>query len=131
VSGVIVAFAVSVPLGIALGVLGAARTRGSVRPCRRLREHGGLATWSCGSVTLGGAVTLAIASAQVNYQRTFLAVTCGAIVLLVAVVAWLLLVETDDGDAEASGDEPEWWPTFERELEAWSRETRALSRSAR
>ena len=82
-------------------------------------------------MALGAAVTLAIASAQVSYQRTLLAVTCGAIAMLVAVVAWLLLVETDDGDARASDDEPEWWPTFERELEAWSRETRALSRSAR
>jgi hypothetical protein len=128
VTGVIVAFAASFTLGVAVGVVSATCARGSLRPCRRLREHGTLAMWGGGLLALAGAATIAIASAHVGYQRAFLAATCGAIVLIVAGASWLLLVETDDGDAWATDDEPEWWPTCERELEEWSRDARVLSR---
>lgn len=127
-SGVIVAFVASVPLGFALGTICASCARGSVRPCRRLREHAAVATWGGGCLALAGVVTIAVASAHVAYQRALLAVTCGAIVVIISLVVWLLLVETDDGDARASDDEPEWWPTFERELEEWARSKQVLSR---
>ena len=127
-TGVLVAFAASLPLGVGLGVVTATRAARSLRPCRRLREHRSVALWSGVSIAFAGAATIAVASARVDYQRALLVATCGAIVLLVGVVVWLLLVETDDGDAPASDDEPEWWPTFERELEEWARHTRVLSR---
>jgi hypothetical protein len=128
VTGVIVAFAASFTLGVALGVVSATCARGSLRPCRRLREHWNLVIWTGGLLALASAATIAIAASHVEYQRAFLAATCGAIVLIVGAASWLLLVETDDGDAWATDDEPEWWPTFERELEEWSRHTRVLSR---
>jgi hypothetical protein len=128
VTGVIVAFAASLTLGAGLGVVSATLARGSLRPCRRLREHWNLAMWTGGLLALAGAATIAIASAHVDYQRAFLLATCGAIVLIVGGASWLLLVETDDGDAWSADDEPEWWPTFERELEEWSRDARVLSR---
>jgi len=125
---VIVAFAASFPLGVALGVVGAVRARGSLRPCRLLRDHRRMAAWGGGSVALAGAVAITIAVAHVEYERALLAATCGVIVLLAGVVAWLLLVEHDDGDARGPDVEPEWWPTFERELEEWARRARVLSR---
>lgn len=127
-TGVIVAFAASFPVGVALGVVSATCARGSLRPCRRLREHGTVAVWVSALVALAGGAMVGVAAAQVDYQRAFLVVTCGAIVLVVAVTSWLLLVETDEGDAHASDDEPEWWPTFERDFEEWTRRTRVLSR---
>jgi hypothetical protein len=123
-----VAFAASFALGAALGVLAAMRARGSLRPCRRLREHGAVAGWSGGSLALAAAPTIAIASAGVSYQRALLAVTCGAIALVVGAAVWLMLVEADDGDTPATDDEPEWWPTFERELQEWARRRSVLSR---
>lgn len=127
-TGVILAFAATFPLGVALGVVCATCARGSVRPRRRLREYRPTAIWSGTSLALAGAATVTIAAAQVEYQRALLAATCSAIVLLAGVVTWLLLVEADDGDAGGHDVDPEWWPTFERELEEWARRTRVLSR---
>ena len=127
-TGVIVAFAASFPLGVAVGVIGATCTRGSVRPCRRLREHGTAAIAGGAFLAFAAIVAIAGAAATVDYRPALLAATCCVIALLVGAVVWLFLVEADDGDAPVSDGEPEWWPTFERELEEWARRSRVLSR---
>ena len=53
-----------------------------------------------------------------------LTLTCFAATLLIALASWLLLVEEDDDYPGETPDEPEWWPAFERELDAWTRRTR-------
>jgi len=55
-----------------------------------------------------------------DHQRLALALTCGAAALLLGFATWVLLVEPDDRYPSDTPDEPEWWPAFERELEAWT-----------
>jgi len=128
VTEVIVAFAASLPLGVGLGVVGATCARGSVRPCRRLLDHGLAAVSSGTLLALAATATIAAAATRVGYRPALLAAMCCSIALLVGAAVWLFLVEADDGDALATDDDPEWWPTFERELDEWSRRARVLSR---
>ena len=72
-------------------------------------------------VALASTVAGLAASFGVAYERPALLATCVAVVALTGFATWVLLIEADDDDRFAASGEPEWWPTFERELEAWSR----------
>jgi hypothetical protein len=124
VRAVIVAIASSFPLGISLGVLCASRAHGKIRPCRALQAHRRVAGWSAGAIAVASALAAAVATLEVKYQRPALALICAVVALVHGFAAWLLLVEADDDYRNETPDEPEWWPAFERELEAWRRNMR-------
>jgi hypothetical protein len=121
----VAALASSVLAGASTGIaLASVGVGGGVRPRRSLRESGQLARRGGGCIALAAA-TAAIASVLgEDHDRPALALTCVAVMLLIAVASWLLLVEPDDDDPGETPDEPEWWPGFERELEAWTRQSR-------
>jgi general stress protein CsbA len=121
VAAVILAIASSVMLGVSSGALAATRSHASLRPCRLLLEHRWLTRWSCACVALTAAIVAVLASIQVDYERAELVLTCSVVASLAGFVVWLLLVEGDDDPPAEPPDEPEWWPTFERELEEWSK----------
>jgi hypothetical protein len=60
----------------------------------------------------------------VSHDRPALALTCVATAFLIVLSTWLLLVEEDDDYPGETPHEPEWWPAFERDLEAWTRQAR-------
>jgi hypothetical protein len=119
------AFAAAVIAGIAVGVLSA--TRGwvsGVRPRPLLRAHkifADRASWTLVGICIG--LTPA-AIGTTDHLRATLGVTCASTALLLAVATWLLAVEPDEGGEASAEDEPRWWPEFERELDAWRRESR-------
>jgi hypothetical protein len=112
-------------LGASLGVLVATAGGGrGVRPRRLLRDHR-LAVLLGGSCIACAASLAAIAAfLDVPRERTLLALTCLAVVLLLALASWVLLVESDDDDDDDTPIDPAWWPDFERELEEWTRKPR-------
>jgi len=92
-----------------------------------LRHHEGLARHAGRGLALAGSVTAVIGVLASGHQRLALALTCAAAALLLGFATWLLLVEPDDHDPSGTPDEPQWWPAFERELEAWTRRARVPS----
>jgi hypothetical protein len=119
------AIASGVVAGAWMGVLVAATSYGAgVRPRRWLRENARLSRRFCGcGVAVAGAVLVGDVL-RTSHDRVALALTCVAVTLLLALATWLLLVEQDDDGSIGTPDEPEWWPAFERELEAWTRRPR-------
>jgi len=122
------AIASSVFAGASAGVLLAALSRGDVRPRRSLRDHGRLARPGAACVAFAATLLTVGGVEAARHDRVALAFTCVAVALLLAFASWLLLVEPDDDDYPAdTPDEPEWWPAFERDFEAWSRRARVPS----
>ena len=124
-TAVAVAFIASVALGASSGVLLATGTWAEgVRPRRLVREHKTAVTRIA---MLAGVLSLAAAAgaiASAEYLRMALAPTCAATAFLLAIALWLLLVEADEEGDAADPDEPQWWPAFERDFEAWTQRTR-------
>jgi MFS family permease len=121
----IAAIASSVLAGLSAGVVAAAAALGhGVRPRRRLRERSRIATRWGGSVAIAAAAVAAAGVIAERHGRVALALTCLAVILLLALAAWLLLIERDEGGPGEAPDEPEWWPAFERELDEWTRRSR-------
>ena len=124
---VTVAIASSVLAGASAGVVLAAASNGDLRPRRALRHHCGVARCVGSCLVLAGSVTAVFGVFASDHQRLALALTCIAAALLLGFATWVLLVEPDDHYPSDTPDEPEWWPAFERELEAWTQRARVSS----
>jgi hypothetical protein len=126
VEAVIAAVASAVLAGASTGVILAAASRGDgVRARRSLRDHPRLARRGGGCVAVFASVLAFAGVTAARHQQAGLALTCIAAASLIALASWLLLVEADDDDPGETSDEPEWWPSFERDLDEWVLRTRA------
>jgi len=92
-----------------------------------LRQHDGVAECGGTCLALAGSITAAVGVLGSDYQRPAFALTCIAAALLLGFATWVLLVEPNDHYPSDTPDEPEWWPHFERELEAWTQRARVPS----
>jgi hypothetical protein len=130
VAPLITAFVASFVAGSSAGGLCAVRGwANDVRPRRLLREHLAVAQALFAVAGASGVVAVAISAANVETLRWALVLTCLGAGLLFAFAIWVLMVEPDDdGDVDVA-DEPHWWPEFERDLDAWRRETRTPTSS--
>jgi len=125
VGAIATAFGASLLAGVSIGVL--CGTRGyaeGIRPRRFVREHRRLVEAVGVPVTGVTVLVAAAAVAGAGGLRVSLAPSCAAAAVLVAIAAWLLVVEADDGGESEASTEPKWWPQFERELFEWSRTRR-------
>ena len=122
---VFAAIASSIVTGAATGALLATAGRGhGFRARQSLRRHASTVMRAGGSAAAAAVLATLACVLAVSRDRTGLALTCFAVVLLIAFASWLLLVEEDDDHPGETPHEPEWWPAFERELDAWTRRSR-------
>ena len=122
---VVAAIASSIVTGAAAGALLATAGRGhGFRARQSLRRHAQAVRRGGGSIAAASVLATAACVLAVSGDRTGLVLTCFGVSLLIAFASWLLLVEEDDDHPGETPHEPEWWPAFERELDAWTRRSR-------